>query len=131
MVVPSDVIKLLNDESLLASRHYTPADSSVRQAQLNQAKRSAKLGYTTLSKDEINSIKSETVNSASSMSADEQTLPMLPIATADNDPIDRHPLQRTHIGTGQRGDNNYIEIGMRAGFHDTLDQPSRYPQVLI
>ena len=128
VVVPSDVVKLLNDESLLASRRYTPADSSVRQAQLNQAKRSAKLGYTTLSKDEINSIKSETVNSASSMSADEQTLPMLPIATADNDPLDRHRLQRTHIGTGQRGDNNYIEIGMRAGFHDTLDRPSGYPQ---
>lgn len=128
VVVPSDVVKLLNDENLLASSHYTPADSSVRQAQLNQAQLSAKLGYTTLSKDELNNMKSETLNLASSMSADEQTLPMLPIATADNNPLDRHRLQRAHVGAGQRGDNAYIEVGIRAGFHDTLDRPSGYPQ---
>ncbi|MGM8884741.1 Lnb N-terminal periplasmic domain-containing protein [Psychrobacter sp. 1U2] len=128
VVVPADVVNLLNDEKLLATSHYTPADSSVRQAQLNQAKLSAKLGYTSISKDELNNIKSETANSASSMSADEQTLPMLPIATADNNPLDRHRLQRAHVGAGQRGDNAYIEVGIRAGFHDTLDRPSGYPQ---
>ena len=32
------------------------------------------------------------------------------------------------MGVGQRGDNNYIDIGVRAGYHDSLDRPSGFPQ---
>ncbi|MFP3353852.1 hypothetical protein R0K04_21030, partial [Pseudoalteromonas sp. SIMBA_153] len=37
-VVPSDVIQLLNEEQLLASTIYTPADNTLRQNQLNDKK---------------------------------------------------------------------------------------------
>ena len=62
------------------------------------------------------------------MSADRQTLLPPTIAVSDNNPIDRHPLQLAHIGLGQRGDNNYVDLGLRAGYHDTLDRPSGFPQ---
>lgn len=128
VVVPSDVINLLQNQDLLASSRYTPSDSSVRQSELNTAKMSAKLGYLESSKDELNSIKSKTLNSASAMSANEQTLLALPIVNSDNNPLDRHLLQRATVGIGQRGDNGYIDVGLRAGFHDTLDRAIGYPQ---
>ena len=132
VVVPADVVNLLKTEGLLASSRYTPADSSVRQAQLNQAKQSAidkkQLGYKTLDKDEFNTIKSAKLNLSSSMSADGKKLLPLTIAPSNNNPLDRHPLQRAHIGIGQNGDNNYIDIGVRAGFQDTLDRTAGFDQ---
>ena len=148
VVVPSDVVNLLNKEHLLASSRYTPSDSSVRQAQLNQVKAeqtksaqaklrndsrrqielSAKLGYGEIDKTDTQTIKSKMLNPASSLSAEAQTLLTLPIRAADNNPLDRHPMQRAQIGVGQRGGSNYIDVGLRAGFHDTLDYDSGYPQ---
>lgn len=133
VVIPSDVVNLLKDEDLLASNRYTPADSSVRQAQLNKVHQAAKvnheqLGYQDISKDDINKIKSADLNLSSSMSADGQTLLPPTIAAANNNPLDRHPLQRAQIGVGQRGDNSYIDVGLRAGFHDTLDRTTGFDQ---
>lgn len=127
-VIPSDVVNLLKNEGLLASSRYTPADSSVRQAQLNKAQQADRLGYKAISKDEANSIKSADLNLSSSISADGQTFLPVTIAASDNDPLDRHPLQRAHIGIGNSGDNSYIDIGLRAGFHDTLDRTSGFDQ---
>ncbi|MGM8937895.1 Lnb N-terminal periplasmic domain-containing protein [Psychrobacter glaciei] len=127
-VVPSDVIQLLNQEDLLANPRYTPADNTVRQAALNQAKAAAKLSYQPLTKEAAQEIKSAERNPASSMSADGQTILDLPIVAANNNPIDRHPLQMAQIGVGQRGDNNYIDVGLRAGFHDTLDRAAGFSQ---
>lgn len=129
-VIPSDVIKLLDDEQLLTNTLYTPSDSTLRQAQLNKANAAAKLGYQAFSKDDINAIKSEDVNLASSISADNKRLEPLEIAVSDNNPIDRHPLQRGHVAVGQRGDNSYIDLGLRAGYHSTLDRPAGFPQFL-
>ena len=128
-VVPSDVIQLLNDEQLLASTTYTPADNTLRQAQLNEKKQQrAQLGYHNSAKQTVNEIKSAQLNPVSSMSADGQTLLKRQIDVSDNNPIDRHPLQLGTISIGQRGDNGYMDIGFRAGFHDTLDHASGYPQ---
>ncbi|MGM8891348.1 Lnb N-terminal periplasmic domain-containing protein [Psychrobacter sp. 1Y1] len=128
-VVPSDVIQLLNDEQLLASTIYTPADNTLRQSQLNEKKQQrAQLGYHNSAKQTVNEIKSAQLNPVSSMSADGQTLLKRQIDVSDNNPIDRHPLQLGTIGIGQRGDDDYIDIGFRAGFHDTLDHTSGYPQ---
>ncbi|WP_296238076.1 DUF4105 domain-containing protein [Psychrobacter sp. UBA5136] len=128
-VIPSDVVQLLDSENLLASTDYTPADSTLRQAQLNEVKaQRAQLGYHNSAKQTLNEIKSAQLNPISSMSADGQTLLPRQIAVADNNPIDRHPLQLAHVGVGQRGDNNYIDLGVRAGYHDTLDRPSGFPQ---
>ena len=127
-VIPSDVVNLLNAENLLASTLYTPADNSVRQAQLNKAVQAAKLGYQELTKEAANNIKSADINLASSMSADGQTLLPLTIAPANNNPLDRHALQRGQVGIGQRGDNNYVELGLRAGFHDALDRTAGFGQ---
>ena len=133
-VIPSDVVNLLQKNQLLASSRFTPSDSSVRQAQLNQAKQQAKLtskdqlGYHQLSNSEIEAIKSVDSNPASSMATDGQTLLPLAIAASDNNPLDRHSLQRGHIGIGNRGDNSYIDVGLRAGFHDTLDRPTGFHQ---
>ncbi len=130
-VIPSDVVNLLNAENLLASTLYTPADSSVRQAQLNKAVQAAKLGYSSyqdLTKEAANNIKSADINLVSSMSTDGQTLLPLTIAAANNNPLDRHALQRGQVGIGQRGDNNYVELGLRAGFHDTLDRTAGFEQ---
>lgn len=128
-VIPSDVVQLLDSENLLASTNYTPADSTLRQAQLNKIKaQRAQLGYHNSAKQTLNEIKSAQLNPISSMSADGQTLLPRRIAVADNNPIDRHPLQLGFIGLGQRGDNNYIDLGLRAGYHDTLDRPSGFPQ---
>jgi len=128
-VVPSDVIQLLNDEQLLASTTYTPADNTVRQSQLNEKKQQrAQLGYHNSAKQTVNEIKSAQLNPVSSMSADGQTLLKRQIDVSDNNPIDRHPLQLGTIGIGQRGDDDYMDIGFRAGFHDTLDYASGYPQ---
>ena len=134
VVIPSDVVNLLADEKLLASTHYTPADSTVRQAQLNEVQQAAKLankkqlGYQDLNKDTINNIKSAAINPASSMSADAQILQAPTLNVSDNNPLDRHPLQRASVGIGHQGSNSYIDIGLRAGFHDTLDRPSGFPQ---
>jgi len=129
VVIPSDVVKLLNNEGLLASTNYTSADSTLRQAQLNEIKQQReKLGYHNSAKQTVNEIKSAQLNPISSMAADRQTLLNYPIAVSDNNPIDRHPLQMAQIGIGQRGDSNYMDIGLRAGFHDTLDNPSGFPQ---
>lgn len=132
VVVPADVVNLLKKEALLASSRYTPADSSVRQAQLNQAKQAAidkkQLGYKTLDKDELNTIKSAQLNPSSSMSSDAKSLLPLAIAPSNNNPLDRHPLQRAHIGIGQSGDNSYIDVGVRAGFQDTLDRTAGFDQ---
>ena len=129
VVVPSDVINLLNDEQLLASSgRYTPANNSVRQAQLNQAKQAAKLGYQTMTKEDIKTIKSAKLNKSSSISADSRTLLPTTMSDANNNPLDRHPLHRAHIGVGNRGDNSYIDLGLRAGFHDTLDRTAGYAQ---
>ncbi len=128
-VVPSDVIQLLNDEQLLASTTYTPADNTLRQNQLNEKKQQrAQLGYHNSAKQTVNEIKSAQLNPVSSMSADGQTLLNRQIDVSDNNPIDRHPLQLGTIGIGQRGDDDYMDIGFRAGFHDTLDHASGYPQ---
>jgi len=128
-VVPSDVIQLLNNEQLLASTTYTPADNTLRQAQLNEKKQQrAQLGYHNSATQTVNEIKSAQLNPVSSMSADGQTLLKRQIDVSDNNPIDRHPLQLGTIGIGQRGDDDYIDIGFRAGFHDTLDHASGYPQ---
>lgn len=127
-VVPSDVIQLLNEEDLLANPKYTPADDTVRQAALNQAKAAADLGYQPLTKEVAKDIKSAERNSASSVSADGKTILNLPIVASNNNPIDRHPLQMAQIGIGQRGDNNYIDVGVRAGFHDTLDRATGFSQ---
>jgi len=128
-VIPSDVIQLLSDENLLANNNYTPADSTVRQAQLNEAKQSRQqLGYQKTTKAALNNIKSADINPASSMSADGQSLLTRPISVADNNPLDRHPLQLGHIGVGHRGDNSYIDLGLRAGYHDSLDRASGFPQ---
>ena len=128
-VIPSDVVQLLNSENLLASTNYTPADSTLRQAQLNKVKEQREqLGYHNNAKQTLNEIKSAQLNPTSSIAADEKTLLPRRIAVADNNPIDRHPLQLGFIGLGQRGDNNYIDLGVRAGYHDTLDRPSGFPQ---
>ncbi|WP_250163106.1 DUF4105 domain-containing protein [Psychrobacter sp. WY6] len=128
-VIPSDVVQLLDDEGLLASTNYTPADSTLRQAQLNKVKEQREqFGYHNSAKQTINEIKSAQLNAVSSMSADGQTLLQPTIAVSDNNPIDRHPLQLAHMGLGQRGDNNYIDLGLRAGYHDILDRPSGFPQ---
>ena len=128
VVVPSDVVNLLNKEKLLASSRYTPADSSVRQAQLNKATQAAKLGYQDLTKDTANKIKSADINPASSLSADGQNLLPLTIDVSNNNPLDRHSLQRASLGIGHRGDNSYIDLGVRAGFHDTLDRSAGFDQ---
>lgn len=128
-VIPSDVVQLLNSEGLLASTNYTPADSTLRQAQLNKVKEQREqLGYHNSAKQTLNEIKSAQLNPTSSIAADGKTLLPRRIAVADNNPIDRHPLQLGFIGLGQRGDNNYIDLGVRAGYHDTLDRPSGFPQ---
>src|SRR5699024_9331404 len=128
-VIPSDVVQLLDSENLLASTNYTPADSTLRQAQLNKVKEQrAQLGYHNSAKQTFNEIKSAQLNPISSIAADGQTLLPRRIAVADNNPIDRHPLQLGFIGLGQRGDNNYMDLGVRAGYHDTLDRPSGFPQ---
>lgn len=128
-VIPSDVVQLLDNEGLLASTNYTPSDSTLRQSQLNKVKEQREqLGYHNSAKQTINEIKSAQLNTVSSMSADRQTLLPPTIAVSDNNPIDRHPLQLAHIGLGQRGDNNYVDLGLRAGYHDTLDRPSGFPQ---
>ncbi|WP_227670861.1 DUF4105 domain-containing protein [Psychrobacter maritimus] len=128
-VIPSDVVQLLNSEGLLASTNYTPADSTLRQAQLNKVKEQREqLGYHNSAKQTLNEIKSAQLNPTSSIAADGKTLLPRRIAVADNNPIDRHPLQLRFIGLGQRGDNNYIDLGLRAGYHDTLDRPSGFPQ---
>ena len=128
-VIPSDVVQLLNSENLLASTNYTPADSTLRQAQLNKVKEQREqLGYHNNAKQTLNEIKSAQLNPTSSIAADGKTLLPRRIAVADNNPIDRHPLQLGFIGLGQRGDNNYIDLGVRAGYHDTLDRPSGFPQ---
>lgn len=128
-VIPSDVVQLLDSENLLASTNYTPADSTLRQAQLNKVKEQrAQLGYHNSAKQTLNEIKSAQLNSISSIAADGQTLLPRRIAVADNNPIDRHPLQLGFIGLGQRGDTKYMDLGLRAGYHDTLDRPSGFPQ---
>lgn len=127
-VVPSDVIQLLNEEDLLANPKYTPADNTVRQAALNQAKAAADMGYQSLTKEIAKDIKSAEHNLASSVSADGKTILNLPIVASNNNPIDRHPLQMVQIAIGQRGDNNYIDVGVRAGFHDTLDRATGFSQ---
>ncbi len=129
VVVPSDVIQLLNSKNLLANATYTPADNTLRQAQLNDVKQQrAQLGYHNSAKQTLNEIKSAQRNPVSSLSDDGQRLRKRQIEVSDNNPIDRHPLQMGTIGIGQRGDNDYIDIGFRAGFHDTLDHASGYPQ---
>ena len=128
-VIPSDVVQLLNKEGFLASTNYTPADSTLRQAQLNKVKQERKqLGYHNNPKQTINEIKSAQLNKVSSMSADGQALLTHQIAVSDTNPLNRHSLQMGSIGIGQRGDNNYIDLGARAGYHDTLDNPSGFPQ---
>ncbi|MBP2280110.1 hypothetical protein H4W00_000923 [Psychrobacter sp. PL19] len=128
-VVPSDVVQLLADEKLLANTRYTPADNTLRQAQLNDAKQSRKqLSYRNTGQDTFNDIKSAQINPASSISADGQSLLPITIAVADNNPLDRQSLQNGHIGVGQRGDNRYIDVGLRAGYHDSLDRPTGFPQ---
>ncbi len=131
VVIPSDVIQLLNDEAILVDARYTPSDSTVRQAQLNKAQAAAKLGYQPLPKDDADAIASAERNPASSISTSDtepKTIIDYGIVASDNNPADRHPLQVAQIGLGQRGDNNYIDIGVRLGFHDTLDRASGYSQ---
>ncbi|MCG3879060.1 DUF4105 domain-containing protein [Psychrobacter sp. Ps6] len=129
VVVPSDVIQLLNSKNLLANATYTPADNTLRQAQLNDVKQQrAQLGYHNSAKQTLNEIKSAQLNPVSSLSDDGQRLRKRQIDVSDNNPIDRHSLQLGTIGIGQYGDNDYIDIGFRAGFHDTLDHASGYPQ---
>jgi len=128
-VIPSDVVQLLNKEGFLASTNYTPADSTLRQAQLNKVKQEREqLGYHNNPKQTVNEIKSAQLNKVSSMSSDGQTLLTHQIAVSDTNPLNRHSLQMGSIGIGQRGDNNYIDLGARAGYHDTLDNPSGFPQ---
>lgn len=129
VVIPSDVIQLLDNESILMDARFTPADSTVRQAQLNKAKAAAALGYQNLNKDDADAIKSAKRNALSSISASAPKVIIdHNIIASDNNPVDRHPLQVAQIGVGQRGDNNYIDLGVRLGFHDTLDRASGYAQ---
>ncbi|WP_350560075.1 DUF4105 domain-containing protein [Psychrobacter sp. CAL346-MNA-CIBAN-0220] len=128
-VIPSDVIQLLNKEQLLANMHYTPSDGTLRQAHLNAVKQGRdELGYHNSAKQTFNEIKSAQTNPISSIAAEGQTLLVPTLGSIDNNPLDRHSLQMGSVGIGQRGDNAYIDIGLRAGYHDLLDNPSGFPQ---
>ncbi|WP_435979104.1 Lnb N-terminal periplasmic domain-containing protein [Psychrobacter sp. DM4] len=128
VVIPSDVVQLLNDNSLLADARFTPSDSTMRQSELNKAKAAAKLGYQALSKEDTLAIKLAERNPISSISADGKTIIDYGITASNNNPIDRHPFQMGQIGIGQRGDNSYIDVGVRAGFHDMLDRTLGFSQ---
>ena len=132
VVIPSDVVNLLGDENLLVGGHFTPANNTVRQAQLNTAQYAAKhdehFGYQHMSKNDSDAIKSADINVSSSMSADNRTLQPPLIEVSDNNPRNRHAIHRAHIGIGNRGDNGYIDVGLRAGFHDTLDWNTGFAQ---
>ena len=85
VVVPSDVVQLLKKEGLLGSTNYTPADSTLRQAQLNEVKQQRdQLGYHNSAKQTLNEIKSAQLNPVSSMSDNQQTLLPRSIAVSDN-----------------------------------------------
>lgn len=140
VVIPSDVVNLLDNEKMLAATRYTPADSTVRQAQLNKTQQDAKLiqqkhlsqqqqlGYQNIDNAGKDKIKAAASNPVSSMSEDKQVLQAPMIAVSNNNPLDRHSLQRGQIGLGHRGDNSYLDVGLRAGFHDTLDRPAGFKQ---
>jgi hypothetical protein len=140
VVIPSDVVNLLDNEEMLAATRYTPADSTVRQAQLNKVQQDAKLiqqkhlsqqqqlGYQNIDNAGEDKIKAAASNPASSMSEDKQVLQAPMIAVSNNNPLDRHSLQRGQMGIGHRGDNSYLDVGLRAGFHDTLDRPAGFKQ---
>lgn len=128
-VIPSDVVQLLNKENLLADTNYTPSDGTLRQAHLNAVKKArSDLGHHNDAKQTYGEIKSAQSNPISSMTPDGQRLLTPDIAPVDNNPIDRHGLQMGSIGIGQRGDNAYVDLGLRAGYHDMLDNPSGFPQ---
>ncbi|MDN6275253.1 MAG: DUF4105 domain-containing protein [Psychrobacter sp.] len=127
-VVPSDVINLLDNEGLLLDARYTPSDSTVRQAQSNKAKTATDFGYRASTKNAARNINSTEYNLMSSMSDDLETVINHGIVASDNNPVDRHPLQMAQVSIGQRGDNSYIDLGLRSGFHDTLDRTSGFPQ---
>ncbi len=128
VVVPSDVIQLLNRENLLVNARFTPSDATVRQAELNKAHAAAQLGYQSLSQDQAARIASADRNHASAISANGQKIVDHGILPSNNNPIDRHPLQVGEIGIGRRGDNSYLDLGVRLGFHDNLDRVAGYSQ---
>ena len=128
-VIPSDVIQLLNKEQLLADARYTPSDGTLRQAHLNAVKQGRDaLGYHNSAKQTLNEIKSAQTNPISSITPDGQTLLAPTLGYIDNNPLNRHSLQMGSVGIGQRGDNAYLDLEIRAGYHDLLDNPSGFPQ---
>lgn len=128
-VIPSDVIQLLNKEQLLTHTNYTPSDGTLRQAHLNAVKQGRhELGYHNSAAQTYKEIKSAQTNPISSMTSDGQTLLTPDISPVGNNPIDRHSLQMGSVGVGQRGDHAYVDIGLRAGYHDLLDDPLGFPQ---
>lgn len=122
VVVPSDVVRLLTKEGLISEQdqQYLPADDTLRQAKLNQAK-------LTPSQPDTAKLMNKSPLPTSIISANDKLL-SVPIQPASNNPNSGHPLQRVMIGVGQKGDLGYGELSFRAGFNDLLDRPDGYPQ---
>ena len=127
VVVPSDVVRLLTKEGLITEQHYLPSDATLRQAKLNQARRS----LPQQSQDQNHSQDKSTQpipTSIDSVITKDNTLISVPINPASNNPNNAHPLKRVRLGLGQKHDMGYLDLGFRAGFNDLLDRPEGYPQ---
>lgn len=129
VVVPSDVVRLLTKEGLITEQHYLPSDATLRQAKLNQAKRS--LPNQNQAQDQNHSQGKSTQpipTTIDSVITKDNALISVPINPASNNPNNAHPLKRVRLGFGQKHDLGYLDLGFRAGFNDLLDRPEGYPQ---
>lgn len=104
--IPSEVIRLLDDQQLLKQGEFVPAVNSKKQAEQNR---------------QNDLYHGKALNNM-----------FLPIITpeGDSDPTQGNNLQRASIVIGNQGNHNYAEFGLRASYHDLLDPSLGYLQNL-
>lgn len=102
--IPSEVIHLLNSNNLLLNQKYTPSERTKEQAMLNK-------------KHEQKEHASDKI----------QIAKLEPVA---NNPLDAASPRRVQIGAGMLDNTPYLQLGLRASYHNLLDSPVGVAQFL-
>lgn len=104
IVAPADIVRALNKQGVLKQAVYEPSLKSQQQANIN-AKNLAKIW-------------------GQHFTAFPQNSTLIP---NDNNPQTASPLSVASFGLGQENDNNFVQLGYRGVYHDSLDKRSGYP----
>ncbi|WP_227431076.1 DUF4105 domain-containing protein [Psychrobacter sp. I-STPA6b] len=135
--IPADIVRRLDEQNLIVATHYRPANMTIAQAQQNlNHDHQPMSNHNSLPPNNLppNNHSSNTDNAKQSDKQQIKPETVTSVITsamlipADNNPLEAHELKRVDVGLGVQNSHRYMDVGLRAGYHDALDRSQGYPQ---